>query len=635
MHEYDSRLPPLPSRSTLLWVLVGFFIVAFAVYGASVVHNNLVLWDDNHLIYFNPHIRSFAWSNIVHNFTHFDPELYVPLTFLSFQLDHFLGGMSPAIYHFTNLVLHTLNASMVGLLLYVLLRRGWIAVMLGLLFLVHPLHTEAVAWASARKDILSTFFFLISTLLYLHATADGHRRSYWLSLVTFFLGLLSKVMIITLPLVLVLLDVLRGRRMTRSVLREKIPYILLSSIFGAVALYAKQETVSLLSGWETAVMGLKSAVFYLEKFVLPLHLSVLYPFTGAITLASPAFYIPLLVLLGLGVLSLWALRFSRIPLLAYLFYLITLVPTFFNVAKAGEIYVASDRYAYIPSIGLFLFLGWCLSLLVPEGSHRREKPWKYGLGMAAVILALLANRQAAVWRDSESLFEHAIGLYPDTVAARLNLAMVYRQTNREKEAIEQLNEVLKRREHPRVYTAMATIRETQGSRAEAYALYRKAASIDPTDAEPHLGIGLLAMRDGNKELAIREYHQALKLHPNYATVHLNLATLHLQYEELDKAAGHYRHALVIDPYITDAHFNLGVIQQEQGNLEGAVRSLETVIDIDPRSIDAYERLATLYLKLQRTKDAVHAVRTMNHLAPNDEDAKFLLQTFRKHGLMQD
>ncbi len=170
------------------WFVAGLIALLLAVYGSLVLHGNFVLWDDNNLITNNTHIQGLTFANIGYNFTHFDPELYIPLTFLTYQFDYAFGGLDASFFHFTNLLLHTLNALLVTLLLYQLTKKRWIAVLCGLLFAVHPLNVEAVAWASARKDLLSTFFFFLSCFTYLRYRSEQSASSYWWSVVFFFFG---------------------------------------------------------------------------------------------------------------------------------------------------------------------------------------------------------------------------------------------------------------------------------------------------------------------------------------------------------------------------------------------------------------------------------------------------------------
>ncbi len=634
----DSRLPPLPSRSTPISIFSGFLLVAVAVFGLSVLNSNFVLWDDNYLVFFNPHIKAFTWSNLVYNFTHFDPELYIPLTFLSYQLDYAVAGMSAPFFHFTNLLLHTLNASLVALLLYFLLRRSWVAIFCGLLFLVHPLHTEAVMWVSARKDVLSTSFFLASLLCYLRYRSDHRSLPYWLSVLAFGVGLLAKVSIVTLPVILLLVDVLQRRAWNWKWLTEKLPHFGLAIIFGIVALMGKQGINASSTLLQKALMGAKSTVFYLEKLFLPFDLTVIYPYTDAVSAFSPDFTVPVLLVLALLGLAIFSLRFGRTVFFGFLFFLITLVPSFINFSKGGDFYFASDRYAYIPSIGILFLLASFIASRTDEGHSKRSLQWRQmWAGVLSCVIALfgwLTFAQAKTWENSEALFTQTLRLYPEAIAARLNLSVIYREAGRLDEALAQLREVIKLKEHTRAYSGMATIYEKMGRRAEAYAAYRKAEQIDPKDPEPHFGLGILYAKDGNMKAALEAYNKTLAIDPTYVGVYNNLAALYLEQKDYAKAEETYRKSVSIDPYFPDAHFNLGVIAEDLGKTEEAIAAFETTIRLDKKSVDAYVHLAPLYLKLGKKEEAINAVKKANEIDPTDEDAKFLLETFTKHGLIR-
>jgi Tfp pilus assembly protein PilF len=631
-------LPELPSRQTLWKIAAGFALLAALTYGTSVVRSGFVLWDDNYLIHDNVHIKSLGVSNIAYNFTHFDPELYIPLTFLSYQTDHAIAGMSPVMFHLTNVVLHWLNACMVALLLFFLVRNARAAVLCGALFLVHPLHTEAVAWASARKDLLSTFFFLGSALLYLRYRSEGSAKSYWFSVAAFALGLLAKVMIVTLPIALLLFDVLQRRTLTKKMLIDKIPYVALSCALGIVALYGKAQTTALSTTSDKVLMAAKSTVFYLQKFLVPTDLSVLYPWNHPITLSSPAFFVPLLIAAALVIGAVLSLRRTRMLFVGVAFFLLTLIPTFLNIAKGGDVYFASDRYAYLPSIGLLLILAWAAAKFLPEdGTRSGQKIVMRTTLCASVLIAVggvLAHAQAEHWKDSESLFTRSVSVYPDAFAAHLNLSTLYRTQNRDAEALAQLEAAAKIKDHTRVESGFGTLYAKQGKLAQAEAAYRRAIQLDPTDSEPYFGLGILYAKSGKTDQAIAEYTEALARDPGYTDVRLNLAALYLDRKDFDRAREQYLQVVAHDPSYTDALFNLGVLAQDQEKWEEAAMYLERATRSDPNALDAYVRLAEIYLKLEKPDAAVHAVQEANRINPLDPDARFLLDTFRKHGLLK-
>src|SRR3989344_4256763 len=212
-----SRIRSLP------WHLIGgFFLLAMLIYGSS-LGNGFVQWDDGLLIYENPAIRGITWTNLKTIFTTYDPELYIPLTLFTYQVDYLIAGTHAAFYHFHALILHTLNVLLVLWFLKRLTGKTALAVVIGLVFMVHPLHTEAVAWSSARKDLLATMFFLLSIIAYMRYREAEKKLLYSASLCAFLLGLLAKVTVLTLPAVLLLFDWKRDGNISRRSLIASLP----------------------------------------------------------------------------------------------------------------------------------------------------------------------------------------------------------------------------------------------------------------------------------------------------------------------------------------------------------------------------------------------------------------------------
>ncbi len=372
------------------------------VYGQSLKHD-FVGWDDGMLVYDNPAVRQFTPASVKWVFTHFDPELYIPLTFLTYQFDYQIGAGSALPFHLGNIILHTLNALLLVWILYLISNRKWVALLCGAVFLLHPLNTEAVDWVSARKDVLSGFFFLLSLLLYIRWRDNPWTKTFLWSLVFFTLGLMSKVMVVTLPVILVLIDIAQGRRISKQMFLEKIWYMVPALVFGIIAIVGKTEVLQSAPISTAILMAFKSSVFYMQKLVWPLDFSVLYPFVGKITVFSWNFGLPIVVTLALFALAVSMRRKWPELLFGLLFYFITLMPTFTNIAKGGELdlYFASDRYVYLPSIGLLFAAGMGLWRLLETKPEMIKRTVLGVLCVIGVVLASLSYVQAQVWRNTE------------------------------------------------------------------------------------------------------------------------------------------------------------------------------------------------------------------------------------------
>ena len=655
--ERAIELPELPSRGILALIAGAFFVLTITVYGAS-LRNDFVRLDDGLLIYENAAVREISPWSLKKIFTTYDPELYIPLTLFSYQMDYALGGRNPFVYHFHNLLLHTLNALLVAWVIYLLSREKLVALFVGLLFAVHPLHTEAVVWAAARKDLLSTFFFLLSVLAYLSyrrshqpsaacpAKPEGrsrvsHRlpRSYFLSLLFFLLGLLAKVMVITLPILLLLIDFKERRKWERAMILDKLPYVALSVVFGIVALYGKRDVTAAVTLGEIALMAGKSTVFYLAKLFAPIHLSVFYPYTGAITLSSPDFFLPLLVLFVFLVFSLW---WTREIFFGSVFFLIALLPTFMNFPKGGDYYFASDRYVYLPSIGILYLV--CSLLL--RGTRRREFPifptGTFGnfqfsisnspfsvrapvLAVVALAFAFMAHRQSLVWADTETLFRNVLVSYPTDHRAHNNLGNIHRRRGEYDEAVAEFEEALNVRPHPQTLSNLGAVLRKQGKIEEAFKAYERAIALAPNDPEPYFGRGIVYAGEGRFEEAMASYDRALELDPTYADVWSNIGALAMQRGERARAIEAYRRGITIDPFHLQSHYNLAVALAEEEKSDEAMAEYRETIHLEHTFLPAHINLALLLYKRGDLEGAKGEFEEILKIDPGNAGARTALE----------
>lgn len=625
------------SRSQIAGTIIGFFLLTFAVYGLS-LGNNFVAWDDNYLIVSNPIIKGFSWSHIVSAFTSYDPELYDPLIFLVYQFNYTVAGLNPFMFHFTNLVLHTLNALGVCWLLFLLTKKKWAGIIAGLLFAVHPLNTEAVSWSAATKDVLSTFFFLASAISYLYYRDEStnKKRQYTVSIVTFLLGLLSKVMVLTLPLVLLLIDIRDRRPWSWKMLIEKIPYFALSWIFGVIALFGKQDVVTESTLFEKILMACKSTMFYIGSYIAPVHLTVLYPYSKPITIASPDFLIPVSLLAGLFAVILLSWNKMRDISIGLLLYGITLMPTFFNFAKGGYFYVASDRYAYVPQIGLLLILLFLIDRFIIQSRVRHSREYVFiGSGIIVTILAALSFQQSLIWKNTETLFLQTLKYYPNAMAARLNLGYVYRESSMYEKALEQFNTVIEKEPtNGLAYANKGVVYQKQGKIDDAIAMFKKGIEVSPKERDLYMSLGLLYEKEDKLDDALANYQKAQEVSPNYAPVYNNLGSIYVQKNDLSRALESYKKAIEINPYYADAHFNLAYIYAKQGDADAAEREYETTLAIEGDSVETLHTLAGLYAEQNKTAETIKTLQRILQIDPTNEFATKLMAALRQHGLVQ-
>ena len=547
-----------------LALLAGLVLVIF-LQALSFDFTNL---DDNRYVPENPALQhgltgqSLGWA-----FTTSHENLWMPVTWLSFLLDAQLYGISPRGFHATNVVLHLLNT----VLLYFLLwripgtasRARWAPLWVAALFAVHPLHVESVAWVAERKDVLSGLFFLLTLHLYVRGGSSPGRPLFWAALAVFALALMSKPMVVTLPVVLLLLDYLgrngepsRDKSWGRLAL-EKIPFFAVAVTVSAITYHLVQirdqgapVAVPLL---ERLGQALTYYALYLVKAVAPVSLAAIYP------PASVRFGLPVqlacLAALALLTWGAWALRHRARPVPAgWLWFLVMLAPVL-DVVQGG-MQVMSDRYFYLPSIGLFLALAWLAATVAEtrgEGPAWLKQAWLRPAGLAAAVamvavFTVMAHAQARVWRDSETLYRHALAVTQGNDKAHGNLGSFLGDQGRYAEALPHLQAAVDLHGGEALYCFnLANTLVQLGRFAEAVPHFRQAVRLQPEFPEAHNNLGIALGRIGQWEEAGRHFALATRQDPGYAAAWYNLGLVQMQAGQGAQAVHSFRQCLRHDP----------------------------------------------------------------------------------------
>lgn len=586
------------SRSARFGFAAIALIVGFLVYGGS-LNNAFVRWDDGMLIYENPAIRQISAASLHWIFTHFDPELYIPFTFFSYQIDYSIAGQSPWFYHFHSLLLHIVSSTLAGLAMVRITGQRSMGMLCGLLFLVHPLHTEAVAWASGRKDVLSGALFFASMLMYFLWLHSGHRSQYYASLVFLLLGLLSKVMVATLPAVLLLLLWASDRMQPKKIL-ELTPFFALSSVFVLVGMLGKHNLIGATPLTTKIFMAFYSTAFYLGKIFWPRNFSVLYPYTGTVEFLSQTFLLSVAVSLALLATALFAWKRQRLISVGILWYFITIAPTYMNLGVKGEMdmYFASDRYAYLPSVGIFLAFAALLSAVATHMAQRLRISVQHikNTCAAAILLPLgiLAQGQSMVWKDTETLFHNVIRHYPaSSHVAYNNLGNMERLRGNLDLAIDYYHQALALRKHSKTWSNLGAAYRRKKMYSEARDAYSNALALDFQSPYAHFGLGILQAEVGESSSAEQSYLKAIELEPLYEEVYVNLGSLlHRQGGE-EEALRRLNEAIEINPLFADAHYNRAVVLHKLGRIKEAIEAYENVLHLNPNTIPARINLGIL------------------------------------------
>ncbi len=607
------------------YLILGFFaFVGFLIYGAS-LGNAFVRWDDGLLIYENPAIRGINFSNLKTIFTTYDPELYIPLTLLSYQFDFLVSGTNAAWYHLHSLVLHILNAVLVVGFIKLLTKNTWVSILTGILFLIHPLNTEAVAWASGRKDLLSTLFFLLSTNLYLL------RKKKW-SLGCFALGLLAKVTILTLPAVFILIALFKKQKLDKKFWKDLLPYFVLMTVFAVIAFYGKTGVIDSSTPLEKLLVAPLSTVFYLQKMIVPTGLSVIYPLTGAIDLLSVRILIPLLICIGLVVFGLTHFYKRKTAFFCLAFFAVTLSPSLLNLSKGDYLYFASDRYAYIPMIGILYLVSTLLLSLW-------NKSQKIGSGLILVILCILCTfsvKQSLVWANSETLFTHTIEHYPEAHTAHNNLGNMYRTRNDLPASIDAYKEALRLSEEfsrgesasitqSKMLSNLASAYRAKGDYTTALETLSKAYDLNPKNSHLFLQRGIVLGVQGKYIDAEIEYLYAIKLVPNYTTAKINLGSLYINLGRAEEAVTLLEGATQENPFYPQAFYNLAAAYKKVGRNRESLEMYKKTVELQPAYVAARINLGIAYADRKKIDLAIEQFTEVLRYDPDNKKAMSALR----------
>jgi tetratricopeptide (TPR) repeat protein len=597
--------PPPPAKPAALWIAVALALVTLAVF-CPVTLFQFVRYDDTDFVTGNPHVQAgltlkgleWAWVNPVARNWH-------PVTMFTHMLDCQLFGVQPWWPHLVNLLLHAANTVLLFCLFKRMTGAVWRSAAVAALFALHPLHVESVAWVAERKDVLSTFFWFLTTLAYVRyaeprkLSGSNFKFFYGLSLLFFALGLMSKPMLVTLPFTLLLLDVWPLGRMKSGaaagrLAAEKIPFFMLSAAL-CVVTYQIQEHGGAVLGLRDLPLAsrlanaLVSYARYVEKMFWPRHLAGLYLRAGAwawwqVALAAS-------FLLTVSALALAQRR--RRPYLAvgWFWYAGTLVPV------AGLVQVGmqtmADRYTYVPLIGLFVILVWGGWELAAARGLARFAP--AALAAALAVCAALTVRQELYWKDSETLFKRMIDATPNNYMAHYNLGNFYSDENKTNEAISNLT---------------AAIEE------------------EPNYAEAHNNLGRILLEQKRYEEALRHYRAAVRVHPeeylycfNLANALADAASARHDTNQFAEAADTYHRAMQLNPASSDAHQNLGLTWQAQGRAGEALAEFEQAALLNPDRADTWTQMGFLCAAQNNMPGAERAFRQLIRLQPGNADAQ--------------
>jgi tetratricopeptide (TPR) repeat protein len=619
-------------------------LAVFAVFSQTLWHP-FVNYDDNEYVYENPQVmKGLTLHGIGWAFTTSLSGYWHPLTWLSHMLDCQIWGLNAGGYHLTNVLFHAANV----VLLFLVLRRMmslhpdksagaaasqagalWPSAFVAAVFAIHPLNVESVAWVAERKNVLSTFFWLLTMGAYLGYVNQPGWRRYGLVISCYVLGLMSKPMLVTLPFVLLLLDWWPLHRFERSKLRplllEKVPLFLLA-VASSVVTYLGQKRVGAVMTLEQSHFGVRLAkvpvnyVTYLWHTVWPEELLIPYPYPPTFAISQVVMSAALLA--GITLLVLWAVRSKPYAAVGWFWFLGTLVPVI-GLVQVGTTPVA-DRFTYVPQIGLYLMVAWAARDLTASWRYRRQI---LGATAAMVITALMvcAAIQTSYWRDSESLWIHTLACTSGNYIAHGNLANTLADQGRSVEAIEHYQKAIEiNPAYAEAENNLATVLLAAGRLGEAIEHCQRALEIDPNFAEAYYNLGCAFDNQGRSAEAIGHYQKAIELNPDLAEAHHNLGALFSSQGRLDETVKQYQRAIEIKPDNARAHYDLAGVFGLRNQLAEAIEHYRKAIEIKPDYVDAHGNLANALAAQGRLDEALKEYQRTLELVPHSAQTHYKL-----------
>ena len=573
------------------WAPLAVLIFTAIIY-IRALYNGFASWDDDTYILNNDFIRDFSFQGFKTIFSSFYFANYHPFTTLTYWVEYSLFGLNPVPYHLLNVLLHLLNTWLVFKLAEKLSGKKLAALLVSLLFAIHPMHVESVAWISERKDVLYTAFYLLSLLMYIRfLKAENKTKFYFGSFALFICSLMSKSAAVTLPIILIAIDFYQGRKFSVKMIVEKIPFLLLSILFGILAIKSQQSTesisdLSLSYPIIDRIFLITSAVsFYIIKLFIPYGLSAMHYFPETHGGSLPWIYyasLPFLIILGWLVIR--RSPFRKEILFGAGFFIIA-ISVMIQLIPVGFALTA-ERYTYVAYIGLFYFIAqWITGL-------KNGQPKTVGFIIAIIFVAIFSYQswnRIGLWRDGKTLFTDVIEKYPESFHA---------------------------------YWIRGNIKNSDEDFSGALQDFNKSL-----ECRPGFVFGLINRADVKNNLldykgALADMNVAIKLKDDVAEAYNNRGMAYDGLGDTVRALQDYNKAIQINPKLAKAYNNRGVLEASTGNTSGAQKDIDYSILLDDDNSDAYSNRGNLKAMLKDFKGSIDDYNYVLKLKPKDKSVYY-------------
>lgn len=585
-------------------ILISLFLIAavtLIVY-SPVFHAGFLNWDDNTYVLDNSTIRNLTPESVGYMFSSTTLNSYNPLVILSFAIEYKFSALNPVTYHVVNLIIHTINSLLVFWLIFLVCRNKLVSLFTALLFSIHPMHVEAVAWIAARKEVLYSLFYLSSVISYLYYRNKRRKPVFLvLSMLLFILAVLSKPVAVTLPAILILIDWYLDGKLVWSTLKDKAGYAFLALAFGVITYmtFSKGGAVgSQFNAFDDVLIFFYSLLFYLYKLFLPVMLSPVYSYPvkdggwlPLVYILSPAIAVCIVILIYK------ARRYSGALLFGTVFFLITILPVS-NIIPVKNTSLVFDRFTYIPYIGLFYaFCSYLYELYSKRSSTiENSRTWIAGAMITLIlVLSYLSHGYADVWSNAISLRTDMIEKYPDNAFAYYWRGDIYYKSRDYVKALIDFDEAIKRdTTKPDFFNGRGNVYRDRNEYDAAIADYTRCLKTDPGFSIAYNNLGILYTHKGNYKEAVVNYNKSIELSPSFTDAYTNKGNMYYEENNYDSALLSFNKAIEVNPLFANAYYSRGVVYIKKGEYGKAIDDISRSLHIDPDFESAYQQLTYTY-----------------------------------------
>ncbi len=547
------NLPPRKkafSNAFFLLLSCIFMVPLVFLLFAPCLQNGFSNWDDPTYIENNPLIKEFTAANVKRIFTEIYFSNYQPLHIFSYLVEYQFFKLNAWGYHLVSMLMHAGVTVMVMWLALLLFERRFIALVTGILFAVHPMHVESVAWAAERKDLLYSFFFFASLVAYLYYLKNtANKLNYLVCFLLFVLSIFSKAMAASLPPVLILIDFYRQRKFTGRVLLEKLPFFILAFILGAISVYASGRDNSINDSrvytfFDRIILAHANLLLYQFKLLAPLNLCSYYPYPEKVNGMLPWFYF--LAPVGVAVLLLavfYSLRKNRTVFFCFSFFVITVFLVLQLLPVGPNVF--AERYSYIPSAAFFMFLGWALHGFITRNKQKKSMVYLVYISLACygTALGMLTPERCKIWKDPDTFWSDVIKKFDNVPIAYNNRGHFYNKSGRKQEALADFNKALSLNEnYDMAHFNRGSLMGEMGRFPEALADLNAAIALNRNLPEAYKMRGQAFAVTGKPDSAMYDFKRALELQPDFAEVYFNMGIFYFNAGRREEACVNFKKA---------------------------------------------------------------------------------------------